>query len=379
MKFRGSIVAFLLVLITNGLYIYYYYSKYESIELIEFLGLPIMLLVAWWAGKQYDKAKFFQQQERIQKNKLEKNIQLFQSIFEKAPIGIAIIDNNGRPIISNSKLQEMLGYSEEELSRMTFNEFSESDDAKKNMALLSDLLAGKIDSYQLNKRYIRKDGQMVWGEVTSTLFPIEDQSFYVIGMVTDITKRMKAEQELTKAYQEMKYFSNRDGLTNIANRRYFDQYLNSEWERAKNASLPLSLIIVDIDFYKKYNDTYGHLAGDNCLKQIAKELESTVENSIGLAARFGGEEFALVLPETTQQKAEVIANKVHLAISALQIPHKSSPISPIVTVSIGISTMIPTIFSKPDELFLRTDKALYAAKQQGRNRIVIDSNKAEEL
>ncbi|KAA9021778.1 GGDEF domain-containing protein [Niallia endozanthoxylica] len=360
-------------------YIYYYFSKYESIELIEFLGLPVMLLIAWWAGKQYDKAKFFQQQESIQKIKLEKNIQLFQSIFEKAPIGIAIIDNNGRPIIANSKLQEMLGYSEEELGKMTLNEFSESDDAKKNMELLSDLLAGKIESYQLNKRYIRKDGQIVWGEVTSTLFPIEDPSFYVIGMVTDITKRMQAEQELRKAYQEMKHFSNRDGLTNIANRRYFDQYLNSEWERAKESSKPLSLIIVDIDFYKKYNDTYGHLAGDNCLKQIAKVLEGTIENSIGLAARFGGEEFAIVLPETTQQKAEVIANKVHSAILALQIPHKSSPISPIVTVSIGISTMIPTIFSKPDELFLKTDKALYAAKQKGRNRTVIDANKTEEL
>ncbi|WP_338447831.1 diguanylate cyclase [Niallia oryzisoli] len=373
MKFKGRFTACILVFIANGIYIYYYYSKYRVIEKIEFVGLPIMLVLAWWAGRQFDKVKCSQKQVRLQRDELERNTKMFQAIYEKAPIGIAIIDKYGRPVNSNAKLQEMLGYSDAELSKMTFNDFSDSDDAKKNMKFLSALLNGEIDSYQLNKRYIRKDGQVMWGEVTSTLFPSPDnQSIYVIGMVADITKRIIAEQELNKAYQEMKYFSNRDGLTNIANRRYFDHYLITEWERAKDSSLPISMIIVDIDFYKKYNDSNGHLAGDGCLKQIAKILEAAVENSIGLAARIGGEEFAIVLPETDLSQAKMMASKIQSTISVMKIPHESSPISSFITVSIGVSTMVPTTASKPEELILKTDKALYTAKKKGRNRVEID-------
>lgn len=370
MKYKGRIAAFMLVLLIQCMDIAYYFSRDGYIDPIEVIGLPILLVLAWWGGKQYDKVKCLEEKDRYLRDELERNAKLFQAIYEKAPIGIALIDHNGRPVISNIKLQEMLGYSEKELYKMTFNEFSDSDDATTNMALLKDLIDGKIDSYQLEKRYYRKDGQLIWGNVTSTLFPSENpQSFYVIGMVSDITQRKIAEQQLQEAYQEMEYLSNRDGLTNIANRRYFDKHLFIEWQRAKGYSKPLSLIILDIDFYKRFNDTYGHLAGDECLKQMASILEETVKRSTDVAARFGGEEFAVILPETDLIGASIVANHIQTAITALQIPHTDSIVSPFVTVSIGVATITPDLHSKPEDLIFITDKALYQAKQKGRNRI----------
>src|SRR3954451_16876492 len=174
MKYKGRTSAFILVLLTQCMYIVYYFSRDGYIDQIEFIGLPILLVLAWWGGTQYDKAKFLKEKNQHHWDKLDRNTKLFQAIYEKAPIGIALLDTTGRPVISNMKLQEMLGYSEQELSNMTFSDFSDSDDATVNMALLKDLIDGKIDSYQLEKRYYRRDGQLIWGNVTSTLFPSED-------------------------------------------------------------------------------------------------------------------------------------------------------------------------------------------------------------
>jgi diguanylate cyclase (GGDEF)-like protein/PAS domain S-box-containing protein len=369
MKYIGRFSAFILVSI---MFFAYYFSKSGNVNKIELIGYPLLLVLAWWGGKQYDKVKFLVEQNQIQIRELERSTNLFQSIYEKAPIGIALLNPNGSPVISNLKLQEMLGYSEKELSQMTFSDFSDSVDAEANMALLKDLIAGKIDSYQLEKRYYRKNGELIWGDVTSALFPsIDHQSFFVIGMVTDITERKMAEQKLQKTYQEMEYLSNRDGLTNIANRRYFDKYLLIEWQRAKRHAKPLSLIILDIDCYKTFNDTYGHLAGDECLKQIAKALEKTVNRSTDVAARFGGEEFAVILPETDLIGATVVANNIKTAISALKIPHTGSNVNNFVTISIGVSTILPDLHAKPEDLINKTDQALYQAKEKGRNRVEI--------
>ena len=370
MKYMGRITALFFILITQCIRIIYYFYRDGYMDQLEYIGFPFMLILAWLGGKQYDTMKFREEKDRHEKNELERSVKLFQSIYEKAPIGVALLDSTGRPVVSNLKLQEMLGYSEKELSNMTFSDFSDAEDATTNMALLDDLINGKIESYQLEKRYYRKDGELIWGDVTSALFSSTDpQSFFVIGMVADITERKMAEQQLQKAYQEMEYLSNRDGLTNIANRRYFDQYLSSEWQRATRNSKSLALIILDIDFYKPFNDTYGHLAGDNCLKQIARILEETVKRSTDVAARYGGEEFAVILPETDLCGANVVANHIQTAISALQIPHKGSHINKFVTVSIGVATTMPDMDWEPVDLINKTDKALYQAKQNGRNRV----------
>ena len=193
------------------------------------------------------------------------------------------------------------------------------------MKLLNELLEGKIDHYVLEKRYFRKDGQLVWGEVTSSLFPsLNNESYYVIGMVNDITKRKIAEQQLKEAYQEMEHLSNRDGLTGIANRRYFDDYFVREYRHSVRYSRPLSLIMLDIDFFKQYNDQYGHLNGDVCLKQVASIIKKTINRPTDLVARYGGEEFTIILPETDRIGASVVAEKIRLSVKELNIPHIGS-------------------------------------------------------
>ena len=172
----------------------------------------------------------------------------------------------------------------------------------------------------------------------------------------------------------MKTLSTIDGLTNIANRRYFDHYLSAQWEKSLKISAPLSLIMIDIDYFKQYNDEYGHLAGDECLKIVADILEKTAKRPLDLAARIGGEEFAIILPNTDRFGANVVAHNLFSTISALKIAHKGSAVSPFVTVSIGIATVAPDSYSKKEDLILAADKALYQAKQKGRNRLEMMSS-----
>lgn len=369
MKFKGRITAVILVFIGNSFYIIHNYLIDVHIGMVEIIGLTIMLLVAWWGGRQFDAVKILKEKNELKNKEIEKSKKLFQAIFEKAPIGIAIIDKNGTPVISNGKLQELLGYNQVELSKMTFAEFSDPDDTEKNLKLLNELLEGKIDHYLLEKRYHRKDGQLVWGEVTSSLFPaLYDDSYYVIGMVNDITERKIAEQKLIEAYEEMEYLSNRDGLTGIANRRFLNDYYLTEYVNSVRNNSPISLIMVDIDFFKQYNDIYGHLIGDKSLRQVAQVLEKLMIDSKGLVARYGGEEFIIVLPETDKKGAFYIANKICSAIEEIRIPHSGSSIHKYLTVSVGVSTVTIASKSSPERLFQEADLALYLAKQKGRNQ-----------
>lgn len=379
MKFKGQLTAVILVLIANCFYIFYYFLRDGYIGTIELFGLPILLLIAWWCGKQFDTVKQLKETDEQKSQDYQRRHKHFQAIFEYAPIGIAIIDKNGKPIVSNRKLQEILGYSEEELNAMTFSEFSHPEDNEINMKLLKELYEGAIDHYYLEKRYFRNDGGLVWGEVTSALFPgLDDGSYNIIGMVNDITERKRAELHLKEAYDELEVYSNRDGLTGLANRRFLNQYLLREYSHAIRHKRPLSLIMLDIDYFKQYNDKYGHLIGDECLKQVATALEKTVNRAKDLVARYGGEEFILILPETEKLGASHIADKIRSSIEELNIPHIGSPIHRFLTVSVGVTTFIADSETKIDNLILEADKALYQAKQNGRNRVQVFNQEMKE-
>lgn len=174
--------------------------------------------------------------------------------------------------------------------------------------------------------------------------------------------------------ETLRNLSYQDGLTGIANRRRFDEKLEQEWRRTTREHQPISLVMIDIDFFKNYNDLYGHPAGDECLKKIAYVLMESVSRPGDIAARYGGEEFAVILPNTSPPGARKLAEQIRAQVEAMELPHANSVTSPWVTVSAGVATRIPTSDEDFTTLLEGADRALYLAKQQGRNRVIVDSH-----
>lgn len=176
-------------------------------------------------------------------------------------------------------------------------------------------------------------------------------------------------QELKVVNKELQRLALLDGLTGVANRRYLDDFLEQSWRHAKRAHKPLALLMIDIDFFKLYNDTYGHLAGDSCLKSIANAIKTSAKRGFDFVARYGGEEFVVILPDTNEENASFIAEKIRVSVESLGIKHKKSPISNNVTVTIGVTSIVPKPGYTPSMLITIADKALYLAKNAGRNQI----------
>ena len=198
------------------------------------------------------------------------------------------------------------------------------------------------------------------------------------GSLTDVSKEMEAEASLKqteaalqKANLQLQQLATLDGLTQIANRRRLDAWVDEQWRHLTRAKEPLSVIMCDIDYFKRYNDTYGHQAGDDCLKRIAETLARTARRSSDLVARYGGEEFIVALPNTEVAGAERVARDVQDRVSRLKLVHADSPISAYVTLSMGIATTIPNADTAPADLIKQADQALYDAKKKGRNRIIL--------
>jgi diguanylate cyclase (GGDEF)-like protein len=184
-------------------------------------------------------------------------------------------------------------------------------------------------------------------------------------------KQLEMSRDLATANRELEKLSRQDGLTGIANRRYFDSYLLTEVRRGAREKAPVSLILSDVDHFKAFNDCYGHQAGDDCLRRVAAALSSAGRRPADLAARYGGEEFAMVLPGTAVEGAVDVAKAVSRVIGGLAIPHARSAVDRSVTLSQGIVSLIPEKETTSEHLIQHADQALYQAKQQGRNRYVV--------
>ena len=189
------------------------------------------------------------------------------------------------------------------------------------------------------------------------------------------SKQLEMSRDLASANRELEKLSRQDGLTGIANRRYFDSYLVTEVRRGARERQSLSLILSDVDHFKAFNDCYGHQAGDDCLRRVAAALSSAGRRPADLAARYGGEEFAMVLPGTVLEGAVDVAHAVSRVIEGLGIPHARSAVNPKVTLSQGIVSLTPEKETSSEDLIQRADQALYLAKQQGRNRYVVFGGK----
>lgn len=178
-------------------------------------------------------------------------------------------------------------------------------------------------------------------------------------------------QALLRVNDQLERLSYQDGLTGVANRRQFEAVLEREWRRAERGTLPLSLILLDIDHFKLFNDTYGHQRGDGCLQQVAQTLDDQVQRTSDLVARYGGEEFAIILPGSDALTAAELAEKLRMGVRALAITHAHAPAVPIVTVSLGVATLCPTASDSATMLVAAADQALYHAKHAGRDQVAV--------
>jgi diguanylate cyclase (GGDEF)-like protein/PAS domain S-box-containing protein len=226
--------------------------------------------------------------------------------------------------------------------------------------------------HEADYRALKKNGEFVWIRDVVHVVRKDDGSVdSLVGFMFDISERKKTEEQLIVLQRVLEELSFKDGLTNVANRRRFDVLMELEWTSARRNRQPLSLIMLDIDYFKQYNDCYGHLEGDACLKRVARVLGAAATRARDTLARIGGEEFVLILPETDEGMAHKLAERCRALIAAEQIPHEGSAVSKVLTVSFGIGSIIPGDGDDPLSFIERIDRQLYQAKQLGRDRIAV--------
>lgn len=244
--------------------------------------------------------------------------------------------------------------------------------------ILLDIMMPGADGHEICRRLksdeITKDIPIVF--ITAKDSQEDEVKGLTLGAVDYITKpfcmpivkaRVNTHIELKKHRDRLKDLSDLDGLTGIPNRRRFDEYMNLQWQYAQRSGSLLSLIMIDIDHFKAFNDFYGHGKGDECLKKVAKTLVDTAKRPTDLVARYGGEEFACLLPVTDVDGATKIAEEMRANIMSLAIPHEQSPAAECVTISLGAASIQPSLHSAPAVLLNRADQALYEAKRSNRN------------
>ncbi len=232
---------------------------------------------------------------------------------------------------------------------------------------------GDEEAFKIEIRMLSQEGQWRWIQVRGRAVErnVRGEALRLVGTLIDFSPYKHVETALQKANEELQRLAALDDLTQIANRRRFDERLNDEWCRARRDGLPLGIIIADIDYFKAYNDTYGHVRGDEILYAVAQSISATLKRPMDMVARYGGEEFAILLPNTDLPGAAQVAQEIHKAIEALQVKHRASPVDGHVTLSMGVAARVPRGERSPIAMVESADQALYKAKAQGRNRIVM--------
>ncbi len=285
----------------------------------------------------------------------------FHSIFEYAAIGLALVSLDGEWLEVNPALCEITGYSEEELLRLSFQDITHPDDLERDMAYVRQLLAGEIRSYQLEKRYLHKQGHVIWILLSGSLVHDETGAPHsFIAQIQDISERIQAEEALRQ-------LSVRDPLTGLYNRRYLDAALEREEHRALRQGMSIGVMMLDIDHFKQFNDSWGHRTGDALLRALGTVLQGLVRGE-DIPCRYGGEEFCLVLPGVGRERLRERAELIRAAVNRISLPENVR--SNAVTCSVGIAVFPEdgaTIAAVTDA----ADQALYAAKRAGRNQVVL--------
>lgn len=319
---------------------------------------------------------------------LRENEEKYRSLVENVNIGVYRITNSFEQgfMQVNPAMAKIFGYDQvaEFRKKSLLSLFHNSVEIKKVLADATGNGFVKNREISLSKR----DGNLIWCSLTITPQYDEQGSIkWLDGVIEDITERKQAAdnlhrahnelenqvarrtQELMTANEELQRISFLDSLTGIANRRYFDEILKKECQRSKRNNTPLTLIMIDVDYFKVYNDTYGHVIGDNCLKRVAEILNVSTKRDTDLVARYGGEEFAVILPNTDVRGAGIVGETMRANVEKLGIKHQNSPRDGNVTISVGIAVVEGAWDIMPMDIIAEADQALYQAKRRGRNRI----------
>ncbi len=295
---------------------------------------------------------------------------IMSQVFNASNDGIWAIDRNFKVIRVNQRLIHLLKKPINEIIGGKCYELFQEHCRSQEECPMKKILAGE--------RMLEQEKTLSFGTrkeipflVTSTPLLSLDQS--IIGLVetfSDITERKHAETMLQLANRELERQATEDGLTKLSNRRRFDDYLATEWRRQARAQGQIALILCDVDYFKNYNDHYGHQAGDDSLRFVADAIRKRVGRPGDLIARYGGEEFAIVMPETDLRGAFQVAENIRLELTKMAIPHAHSAAAPYITISSGIAVMFPNANNDPKTLIEMADQGLYRAKQNGRNCVI---------
>jgi len=299
--------------------------------------------------------------------KLRASEQRFRLIAENSQDIILLQDYERKRLYVSPAVETLLGWKPEEYLVLTREQIIHPDDLLASIELYEQCRRGR-EVNKLDYRCMKKNGDYLWVEGKVALHRDPDTGAPVgfINVLRDIASRKATEAQLSKALDEAESLSTSDPLTGIANRRGFDDFLDNEWRRGIRTRTPMSLLMVDVDQFKRFNDLYGHLSGDECLKQIASAMRLRLQRTTDLLARYGGEEFVVVLPNTDNHAALTIAEEIRRGVELQQIPHEGSP-HRVVTVSIGCATQVPERRAACTQLLESADEAVYAAKASGRN------------
>ncbi|WP_370655763.1 sensor domain-containing diguanylate cyclase [Paracraurococcus lichenis] len=291
----------------------------------------------------------------------------FRLLAENSGDGVCRLDAEGRRLYTSPASAAIYGRPVEELVGRHLLDDITSEDATAVRDAIARLRGGEAAT-RIEFRAVRPDGAPVWVEASWRALrnPVTGRTEGIVAVKRDVTERKALERRLAA-------LARTDGLTGLPNRRAFDEALALEWSRARRESTPVSLLLLDVDRFKLFNDTYGHPAGDACLRAVAGAVASAVHRPADLVARYGGEEIVVLLPNTSAAGAEMLAEQVRAAVEAVGLTHTANLPSSVVTVSVGVATALPA--ADPDlfaeALLAAADAALYSAKHSGRNRVTV--------
>ncbi|WP_298825924.1 diguanylate cyclase [uncultured Piscinibacter sp.] len=329
------------------------------------------------AGVRVDVTELVQREQQLKQlnARLADSRAQLHAVIGTALSAILMLDERGVVLSANPAAATIFGWTEEELVGRDLRVLVPADlvgHSTDPLALLStratDVRAARGAPQDIRARH--RDGHAVVVQLALSRLETSGAARFV-ALFTDLSEREAYAQALRDASAQLALLSETDALTAIANRRRFDRVLQEEWQRSGRHGQPLALLLVDVDYFKRYNDSLGHPMGDDCLRAIAQVLRDCVRRAGDLVARYGGEEFALLLPHTGAAEAMALALTCIEAVEAAALPHPDSPMAPHVTLSIGVASMVATDAAAASPLVAAADAAVYAAKRAGRRRAVM--------